>query len=86
VPVLDLHAGSMAAVQKMGPLEANTLAMVPPPVDVTKAAASGNSVPAPKDGLFDYTHLGEKGSAVFGRMVADELAKAVPELGPYVKR
>jgi len=34
---------------------------------------------------FDYTHLGEKGSVFFGRMVADELSKAVPELRPYIK-
>src|SRR5579871_4481709 len=31
VPVLDLNAESSAAVQKMGPTEANTLAMGPPP-------------------------------------------------------
>ena len=35
--------------------------------------------------VFDYTHLGAKGSAFFGRMVADELAKAVPDLQPYIK-
>ena len=109
VPVLDLHADSVAAVQKMGPVEANTLAMAPPPPIVAEGAASGNSVPAPKTPsrstnstvgvpannvverkgeaapVFDYTHLGAKGSAFFGRMVADELAKAVPDLRPYIK-
>jgi lysophospholipase L1-like esterase len=35
--------------------------------------------------MFDYTHLGAKGSAFFARMVADELSKAVPELQPYLK-
>jgi hypothetical protein len=34
VPVLDLNADSVAAVQKMGPVEANTLAMAPPPPDI----------------------------------------------------
>ena len=34
--------------------------------------------------MFDYTHLGPKGSAFFARMVADELTKAVPDLQPYV--
>ena len=48
VPVLDLNADSVAAVQKMGPVEANTLAMAPPPPIVAESAASGNSVPAPK--------------------------------------
>jgi lysophospholipase L1-like esterase len=65
VPVLDLNSDSAAAVQKMGSVEADKLAMPEP--------------------SFDYTHLGEKGSVFFGRMVADELSKAVPELRPYIK-
>jgi lysophospholipase L1-like esterase len=107
VPVLDLNSESAAAVQKMGPVEANTLAMAPPPPSVAVGAAAGNSPPAPKAPaessavgsqansvvepkgdpapLFDYTHLGEKGSALFGRMVADELIGAVPQLRPYIK-
>jgi lysophospholipase L1-like esterase len=64
VPVLDLNTDSVAAVQKMGPEEADTLA----------------------NPEFDHTHLGEKGAAVFGRMVADELSKAVPELRPFIKQ
>ena len=97
IPVLGLNAESAAAVQKMGPVEANTLAMAPPPGAVAEGAASGNSVPAPAPAapsnhvverksdpvpVFDYTHLGEKGSAFFGRMVADELANAVSQLRP----
>jgi hypothetical protein len=102
VPVLDLNAESVAAVEKMGPVEANTLAMAPPPPAVAESAASGNSAPAPKAPepvpaanaverkgeaapLFDYTHLGDKGSAYFGRMVANELVAAVPALQPYIK-
>jgi lysophospholipase L1-like esterase len=85
VPVLDLHTDSMAAVQKMGPLEATTLAMEPPSEAIAKAAATGTTLSVPSGSIFDYTHLGEKGSAVFGRMVADELRKAVPELRPYIK-
>ena len=110
VPVLDLNSDSLAAVQKMGPVEANTMAMAPPPQNIAESAASGNSAPAPKSPatphispssgtpgnntteskgeaapLFDYTHLGAKGSDYFGSMVAEELAKAVPELRPYVR-
>jgi lysophospholipase L1-like esterase len=88
VPVLDLNTESLAAVQAMGPVEANTLAMVPPPPSVAETAASGNSTPAPKEGpsaQFDYTHLGEKGSAFFGKMVARELVLAVPELAGLFK-
>jgi hypothetical protein len=83
VPVLDLNSESRAAVQAMGPVEANTLAMVPPPPEVAATAASGNSANAPKEGAskdFDYTHIGEKGSAFFGKMVVGELVTAAPEL------
>src|ERR1700730_7398014 len=60
VPVLDLHSESLAAVQKMGPVEANTLAMAPPPPEVAASAASGNSVDAPKnESVFDYTQFVE---------------------------
>jgi lysophospholipase L1-like esterase len=96
VPLLDLHADSMAAVGKMGPVEANTLAMAPAPAEI--AADAENSPNAPKapanpEGerkgetppLFDYTHLGAKGADFFGRMAARELAAAVPELQPYLK-
>jgi lysophospholipase L1-like esterase len=119
VPVLDLNGESFAAVQKMGPAEANTLAMEPPPPAIAEAAARGDSPEMPKKkaasggapanvpaatasaatavaatnevehtgaatSQFDYTHLGAKGSAFFGRMVADELRKAVPDLLPYI--
>jgi lysophospholipase L1-like esterase len=67
VPVLDLNTESAAAVQKMGPAEADTLAMETP-------------------AAFDHTHLGEKGSALFGRMVAGELAAAVPALRLYIRK
>lgn len=77
VPVLDLNAESAAAVEKMGPEEANTLAMAPPP---TAGVVERKGEAAP---VFDYTHLGAKGAALFGGMVADELTAAVPELKPY---
>ncbi|HXB71013.1 MAG TPA: rhamnogalacturonan acetylesterase [Candidatus Acidoferrales bacterium] len=98
-PLLELNAESVAAVQKMGPVEANTLAMAPAPPEVLETAPSGNSIAVPKATpapsgstverpgeaapLFDYTHLGVKGSAYFGRMVADELVTNVRGLRPY---
>ena len=91
VTLLELNAESVAAVQKMGPVEANTLAMALPPHEVVESAASGNSVAVPKAPpgetapQFDYTHLGDKGAAYFGRMVADELVAALPELRAYFK-
>jgi lysophospholipase L1-like esterase len=33
----------------------------------------------------DYTHLGERGSAMIGKLVAEELKKIVPELAAYVR-
>jgi hypothetical protein len=95
--LLELNADSLAAVEKMGPVEANSLAMAPPPAEIAATAASGNSLNAPKPDpnaterkgeaapLFDYTHLGAKGSAYFAHMVARELTAAVPALQPYLK-
>lgn len=44
-------------------------------------------VPVTRDGprgqfqrKFDYTHVGDAGAAVFAKLVADSLARAVPEL------
>jgi len=87
VPVLDLNADSAAAVQKMGPTEANKFAMTAPPQAVIDAALQGNTitVPANPPTTFDYTHLGERGSVFFGRMVADEVARTIPDLRPYIK-
>ncbi|MBS1856075.1 MAG: rhamnogalacturonan acetylesterase [Acidobacteria bacterium] len=91
-PLLDLHTESMAAVEKMGPIEANSLAMAPPPESVMEGALEGNSPAAPKpavanpgEPVFDYTHLGAKGADYFGRMVARELAAAVPKLKDYLR-
>jgi lysophospholipase L1-like esterase len=90
VPLLELNADSVSAVQSMGPVEANTLAMAPPPAAIAESAASGDSPAIPKSTTgsapaFDYTHLGAKGSAYFARMVAGELTKSVPDLQPYIK-
>ena len=85
VPVLDLHSDSMAAVQQLGPVKATELAVAPPSAEVLRAAATGTTISVPSSSQFDYTHLGQKGSAVFGRMVADEVRKAVPELRPYIR-
>jgi lysophospholipase L1-like esterase len=88
VPVLDLNTLSSAAVQKMGPVEANKLAMTDPPEAVKDAALHGNSISVPNEPptTFDYTHLGPAGSAFFGRMVANEISRVVPELKPYIRQ
>jgi lysophospholipase L1-like esterase len=91
-PLLDLHADSLAAVESMGPVEANLLAQAPPPSIVLATQSSGDSVeapPAPPNSdpaapRFDYTHLGARGADVFSAMVARELARAAPDVAPYV--
>lgn len=94
VTLIDLNAESQKAVQAMGLAEANTLAGQPIPQNVLDTQASGTSVPAvftdASQGTgntqgFDYTHMGPKGSAYFGHMVADLWAKADPAIAPYLK-
>lgn len=48
VPLVDLHATSVAAVQAMGPVAAIDLAETPPPLEVYEAARSGTTIGAPK--------------------------------------
>jgi polygalacturonase/lysophospholipase L1-like esterase len=70
VPLIDLHALSIALVDSMGRAQSDEL---------------GKMKPDGKGGQeMDYTHLGEKGSEVIGKVVADELRKVVPELAAYV--
>jgi hypothetical protein len=73
VPLVDLHAESLAAVGKMGRGEANTLALAP------AAAVEPNRPAGP---AFDYTHLGANWAAFFARMVATGLGRAVPAVAP----
>jgi lysophospholipase L1-like esterase len=77
VPVLDLNADSVAAVQKMGPVEANTLAMAPPPPIVAESAASGNSVPAPKTAAPTNT-TSTTTNSVAGNNVVERKGEAAP--------
>ena len=76
------QAHPSTAVRKMGGREANTLAVEAPPAVVSDGDPD-NSVAAPKDSTgFDYAHLGPKGSAFFGKMVARELRNAVSAVRP----
>ncbi len=95
VTLIDLNAESQKAVQAMGLPEANTLAGQPIPQNVLDTQDSGTSVPAvftdASQGAnsttqgFDYTHMGPKGSAYFGHMVAQLWATADPDIKPYLK-
>lgn len=92
--LLDLNADSYAAVQVMGQVEADTLAMAPPPenmiaraVPVASAAIEMNKLEpagaAKTD--FDRTHLGVKGAEFFSRMVEQELKQAFSSIIPFFK-
>ncbi len=48
VPLVDLHARSVAAVQAMGARAAIDLAETPPPADILAAADTGTTIAAPK--------------------------------------
>jgi lysophospholipase L1-like esterase len=77
IALLDLNAMSVAAVQNMGPQEADTLAQEPP---LPASAPEGT----PKS-AFDYTHIGPKGAQLFSGMVAGELVRLRPELAPMLR-
>lgn len=69
VPLIDLYARSTELVEKLGPKATEELE--PPNPDG-------------KPGL-DHTHLNARGADVFGRLVAEELRKAEPALGKFVR-
>lgn len=78
VPVIDLHAKSIEIYERLGKKEIE--AMSP-----TKAASQPSDDPSEKKATtLDGTHFNAKGGAYFGKVVADELAIAVPDLAPYV--
>jgi lysophospholipase L1-like esterase len=71
VSVIDLQADSIAYLDGIGEKKGEELA-------ITKKDADGKTI-------FDKTHLNWKGSYVFGRIVAVDMGKAVPELAKYVR-
>jgi polygalacturonase/lysophospholipase L1-like esterase len=71
VPLIDLHALSIAFINRMGKVRSDEL---------------GKMKPDGKGGeVMDYTHLGERGSEAMGQLVADELRKIEPALAVYIK-
>ena len=71
VPLVDLHARSMALCESLGKdgcLEFSPL----------KQTSEGKTA-------YDGTHLNAKGYVLFGELVAEELEKAVPDLAPVLR-
>ncbi len=77
VDLLDLNKFSMAAVQAMGPAQADTLAQDPPPKD---AMIDG------RKSAFDYTHLGPKGAELFSAIVVKDLVRLHPVLAASLRQ
>jgi lysophospholipase L1-like esterase len=71
VPLIELQDESIAFLEKGGEQAGHQY-------EITKKDATGATI-------FDKTHLDWAGSYVFGRMVAVDLGKAVPELRQYVR-
>ncbi len=70
VPLIDLHEESRALLERTGPTAQEKYGR-------TKEE-NGKTMP-------DKTHLNAAGSGLFGRMVASDLGRVVPELKEYVK-
>ena len=90
VPLVDLNARSLAAVQAIGETASNAFAQLPE--GLVQAAAPAATAPqatevaviptaVPKMS-FDRTHLGRFGADFFANIVTAELIKAVPEMRP----
>ena len=82
VTVVDLNALSVAMLKKMTQEEADEFDADTHPDSKAEnpATPNGNAVRAP----LDRTHLNPYGQRVFGRIVADRLARTQVELGPDV--
>lgn len=76
VTLVDLYALSTKYLQGITQEEADMLDAETHP----DAAAENGAVSKP-----DRTHLNEKGKALFGRMVADNVARTEVELGPNIR-
>jgi lysophospholipase L1-like esterase len=70
VPLIDLHARSIALYEQLGREGCNELS----PMDKKKP------------GQIDNTHLNAKGSEVIGQIVAEELGRVEPKLAPHIKQ
>ena len=81
VALIDLHARSIELYESLG--KEKIQEMSPTKAPSTKPSDSGDTTSAGP--VYDGTHLNAKGGPVVGRIVAQELAKAVPDLAQYVK-
>jgi len=81
VPLIDLHARSIELYEKLG---RDGVLEISPLKNADPKTVNADTASAQNKG-YDGTHLNAKGSVIIGKIVAEELKKAVPELAPYFK-
>ena len=79
VPLIDLHEKSIELYEKLGKEGCNAIS--PLKSASTKPANADNTTVAK---VYDGTHLNEKGADIVGPIVAQELARVVPDLAPHI--
>ena len=72
VPLIDLHARSIAVLDQLGPKASEEL-------DASPTSKNGEP-PKP-----DKTHLSSKGAEIMGKLVAEDLKQAVPNLNDDIQ-
>jgi pectinesterase len=81
VPVIELHALSIERYEQMGQ---EKILEISPLKNADPTSRNADTTATRKDAV-DGTHLNEKGSELFGKMVAEALKNLVPDLAPYIK-
>ena len=81
VPLIDLHSISLAYYDKEGKEKILEIS----PMKNPDAGSVNSDTTATTKQAVDGTHLNEKGGAIIGAMVAEELKKVVPELAPFIQ-
>lgn len=87
VPLIDLNADSVAALQAMGEERADRFAQLPKgsaPVQPVVSTEVQDQRMGQRKLSFDRTHLGTEGADYFAAMVTRELAAAVPRMRPLL--
>jgi lysophospholipase L1-like esterase len=92
VPLIDLHAQAIELYERLGKDEINKLSPLKAPTTTQSSKKDDEAIADNKTtdangrpAVYDGTHLNAKGAAIVGPMVAEDLAKAVPELAPYIQ-
>lgn len=73
VPLMELHERAVDLYLKIGKEKTDTWGLPKP------------DPKNPKVTILDKTHFNAEGSLAMGKVVADELKRAVPELAPYIE-